>query len=440
MVQQVDVDGEIHEFPDEATPEMIKGALQKDIARQRLMNVTQHGIFDRPREKLMSDAWNLAKNVGSTVAQGVPSTINQAVAHPGAALKNVGAGLSSIPFNIGNAILNIPQYVAGLESDKASNFIKKYTPEIPTEGIVNATFGEPTQSDQQVRNLAALAPVLGPLGKGLGKAGVGAVKGVGGKVLGKTDAALAANEALLGESVTNKAAELEQKTAAAQAADEANKQAIAQSKQQLGKSDADLMQYNVTKRQQDIQNMTDEASQLQKQLTETKPAETDLPTAQDNLNLSQEHVQNAENMGNDIDANIGQFLNQGAQHDVRAAQGLSNRVNSIEDYWNNAYKTFTNNIADANFQMPKTAMEKLDYDSMSPTQLIQTFGGDAFEALKKGKLDDFIKKQKANDLKQQQGNNPYLQTLTEVAPTITDTNAADFLAKYKDFRDRSEEH
>ncbi len=437
MVQQVDVDGQIHEFPDEATPEMMQAALKKEAARQQFMQYTQHGILDRPREKLMSDAWNLLKNVGSTTVKGVPALLNEAVSNPTGAAKDVGAGLSSIPFNIGNALLNIPQYVAGLESDRASNFLKKYTPEIPTEGIVNATFGEPTPNSKNVRELASLAPVLGPLGKGLGKAAVSGVTKTGSKILGKTDTALAANEALLGEKVGQKSTELEQKTAEAQAADEANKAAIAQSKQQIGKSDADLMQYNVTKRQQDIQNMTDEASQLQKDLVATKPAETELPQAEENLARSQEHLQNAENMGNEIESNIGQHLNEGAQHDVRAAQGLSNRVNAIEDYWNNAYKTFTSNIADANFHMPKNAMEKLDYDAMSPSQMIQTFGADAFEALKRGKMDEFIQKQKKADVKQAQGNNPYLQTLTEVAPTITDTNAADFLAKYKDFRDRT---
>lgn len=437
MVQQVDVDGAIHEFPDEATPEMMQAALKKESARQQFENLTQHGILDRPRERLMSDAWGLAKNIGNTVVEGAPSLLNQLIAKPSTALKNVGAGLSSIPFSLGNAVLNIPQYLVGLESKGGSDFLKKYTPEIPTEGIVNATFGEPTETDRNVRNLAALAPILGPLGKAGGKAALSGVTKTGSKIIGKTDPALAANEALLGTKVGDKAAELEQKTTAAQAAEDANKQAISQSKQEIGKSDADLMQYNVTKRQQDIENMTDEASQLQKQLVGVKPAETELPQAEENLTRSQEHVANAENMGNDVESNIGQHLNQGAQHDVRAAQGLSNRVNGIEDYWNNAYKTFTSNISDANFHMPKNAMEKLDYDSMSPSQLIKTFGNDAFEALKKGKLDDFIQKQKSNDVKQALGNNPYLQTLTEVAPTITDTNAADFLAKYKDFRDRT---
>lgn len=519
MVQQVDVDGQIHEFPDEATPAMMQAALKTEAARQQFVDLTQHGVLDRPREKLMSDAWGLVKNVGNTVKAGVPALLNQGISHPGAALKNTGAGILSIAGNVGNAVLNIPQYVAGLESDSASKFLKKYTPEIPTEGIINATFGEPSPSDAAIRNFASLAPILIP-GARVGAKGVtSAVKGVTSKVLGKTDTALEANEALLGTKVAGKEADVEQKAAAAQAADEANKQAIAQSKQEVGKSDSDLMQYNVTnrqkaideltqkntalkdqlsqvqpkegavdeaqskvlakqeaqlkalqeteandaayssaieqskqqtgksnpdlmenaaaKRQQDIDNMMKEASTLQEQLTNTKVGENAVPQAEENLNLAQQHQQNAENMAGSIDANIGQFLNQGAAHDVRAAQGLSHRVQAVEDYWKDAYKTFQNNIADANFQMPKVAMEKLDYDTMSPTQLIKTFGADAFEALKKGKLDDFIKKQKTNDVKQAQGNNSYLQTLMEVAPTITDTNAADFLAKYKDFRDRT---
>lgn len=437
MVQQVDVDGEIHEFPDEATPEMMQAALKKEAARQQFMELTKNGILERPIRKLGTDAWEMLKNIGSTAASGIPATLNQAVSQPQRAAKNLFAGLLSGGINLGNVALNVPQYVAGLESEKASNFLKKYTPEIPTERIINATFGEPTESDVAVRGLGTLLPLGPPIGKVVGRGATTAIKGTAGKVFGKTDAALEANEALLNNSVNKKEAEVEQKTLDAQMADEANKAAISQAKQELGKSDADLMQYNVSKRQQDISNLMDEASELQKQLLATKPTETELPQAEENLARSQEHLNNVQTMGNDIDANIGQFLNAGAQHDVRAAQGLSNRVNAIEDYWNKAYKAFTNNIADANFQMPKQAMNKLDYDSMSPHQLIQTFGPDAYDALARGKIDEFIQKQKKAEFKQATGNNPYLQSLTEVAPTITDTNAADFLAKYKDFRDRT---
>lgn len=519
MVQQVEVDGEIHEFPDEATPDMMKAALKKEAARQQFVNLTQNGILDRPMKRLGEDALSMVKGLGSTVAEGVPATLNRLVTHPADTLKQAGAGLSGIPFSIMNTLLNVPQYVAHLESDKASDFLKKYTPEIPVDAIVSANWGEATPAQQKIRNLASIAPVLFPAAKMGVRGTVGAVKGVGGRVLGKTDPVLAANEALLDTQLGAKESELGQKTAAAQAAEEAHKEAIAQSKQQVGKSDADLMTYNVTnrqkaiqdlteqnealrnqlaevkpkegevdqaqakllakqeaqlkalqeaeandqaysaaieqskqqtgksspdlmenaaqKRQQDIDSLMSEANDLQEQLNATKVSEEEIPKAEENLNASQLHQQHAESMADNINANIGQFLNEGAQHDVRAAQGLSNRVNAIEDYWNNAYKTFTSNIADANFQMPKTAMDKLDYDKMSPSQLIQTFGADAFEALKAGKLDDFIKKQKIKDVKEAKGTNPYLQTLMEVAPTITDTNAADFLAKYKDFRDRT---
>jgi hypothetical protein len=518
MVQQVNVDGEIHEFPDEATPEMMKAALSKESARQQIVNATQHGILDRPRERMMSDAWSALKNVGGTVAQGIPSTLNQLISNPGQAAKNVGAGVAGIPLNVANAAMNAPQYLAHLESNRMSNLLKGVTPQIPTEKVQNKIFGAPTsQSDVDVRNLAGLAPILFPAGKVAASGAAGAVKGTVGKVVGKTDKALEANEALLGSNVENKAAEVEQKTAEAQAADEANKQAIAQSKQQVGKSDADLMQYNVSNRQKaideltqknaelkdqlsqvkpegeidksqakllaqqeehlkalqeaedndkaysaaieqskqqtgksnpdlmqnaaqkrktEIDNLTNEASTIQDQLSKTKIDENAVPQAEENLNAANQHQQNSENMANSIDANIGQFLNQGAAHDVRAAQGIAHRVQAVEDYWNDAYKTFQKNIADANFQMPKTAMEKLDYDAMSPTQLVQTFGADAFEALKKGKMDEFIQKQKTQAGKQPASANSYLNTLMEVAPTITDTNAADFLAKYKDFRDR----
>ncbi len=534
MVQQVDVDGAIHEFPDEATPDMIKAALKKDAARQEFSNLVQYNLLQKPINKLASDALSTGKDIANTVSQGIPSTLNQIVSKPGTGFKNLGAGLSSIPFNIGNAILNIPQYIASLESDQASNFLKQYTPQIPTEGIVNATFGEPTPADARVRALGSLLPLGPSVVKGVTKGAIPVTKATGkaglylldkatlggtSKVLGKTDAALEANEALLGNKVSEKESELQQKTNEVQAAEEANKAAIAQSKQEVGKSDADLMTYNVTnrqkaiedltrqnaelksqlgevkpeegaidksktkllqkqeaqlkalqeaeandaaystaieqskqqtgksnvdlmknaadKRQSDINNLMNEANSLQEQLSATKVSEDEIPKAEQNINATQLHQQNAEAMASNIDANIGQFLNEGAQHDVRAAQGLSNRVNSIEDYWNNAYKTFTNNIADANFQMPKTAMDKLDYDAMSPEQLIQTFGADAFEALKKGKIDDFVKKQKTREIKEASTANPYLQTLTEVAPSINDTNAADFLAKYKDFRDRT---
>ena len=173
--------------------------------------------------------------------QGVPSLLNQLINEPGRAGKNVIAGLGGILPNTANAVMNIPEYLAHLESDTASNALKKYTPQIPTEKLQeNYVGGKPTQTDVDIRSLMNVLPIAGPLGKaGAGAVGRGVAGGIS-KVVGKTDRALEANEALLGTSAQSKAAEVEQKTAAAQAADEANKQAIEQSQQEVGKSNPEF--------------------------------------------------------------------------------------------------------------------------------------------------------------------------------------------------------
>ena len=61
MVQQVDINGQIHEFPDEATPEMMEAALKKESASQKIMNLEENNILSKRNinklvnEKLVSD-------------------------------------------------------------------------------------------------------------------------------------------------------------------------------------------------------------------------------------------------------------------------------------------------------------------------------------------------------------------------------------------------
>ena len=64
MVQQVDVDGEIHEFPDEATPEMMQGALKKEAARQQFeqqLRNAQHLRKCIPRRCLRPNCQTVAR-------------------------------------------------------------------------------------------------------------------------------------------------------------------------------------------------------------------------------------------------------------------------------------------------------------------------------------------------------------------------------------------
>jgi len=412
----------------------------KEALRQKLMDLTTDGIFSRPANRLTQDAISMAKDVGRSVTEGVPALFKQAAYDPLRMNRNIFAGAVGVLGNGANALLNLPAYLADLESNKASDFLKKYTPQIPVEKIQEKIVGgETSEDDAGIRHLVGNLPILFPLGKAAGKG----VARVGSRAMGKTDPLLETNEIKLQLLKRNKKSYLEQKEIELEAADDAYKEAIAQAKQDLGKADPDLMKYNVTKRQQEIQNLNEQMTGLKDQLANIKPEENALSSAEENLNTAQSHHENAQQLAQEIDDNIAQFLNKDAAHDVRFSQTVKHRIDSIENYANESYKNFLKNIADANFQMPKEALEKLDYDNISQSELFKiisgTHGADAFEALRKGKggLEKFIKKQEAKETKQGDITNPYLQRLMEVAPTVTDTKAADFLAKYKDFRDRT---
>lgn len=436
MTHQVEVNGEIHEFPDDTTPEMMQKALSKEIGRQKLKEIINNGIFDRPRERLSEDAWSFAKNVGNSVSSGAPSLLNQLQSDPIRAGKNVIAGAAGIPMNIANAFMNLPAYLTHLESNKLSNKIKEYTPQIPKESYQKGFVGgEDTQEDKDIRNLTELLPISFPIGKTAASAGIGVAKAGGNRLLGKTDPLLEAKQLQLELAAKGKQEEVNQATETHNLSEATHKEALGQSKREIGKSDADLMQFNAEKRQKDVENLSNETAQLQQELNATKPAEEAAPQAEQNLLHSQEVQKNSENILHDINNNIGQHLNEGAAHSVRIASGIDNRVQSIEKYWGDSYKKFENNIRESKFEMPQSAMSKLDYSKLSPTQLIRTFGADAFDAIKKGKVEDFIKQQITKERHDEA--NPYFDNLMEVAPTIVDTSAADFLAKFKDFRDRS---
>jgi len=425
------VDEKDSDFESQLTPieesKADENARKKQEDLKRIMNITQHGFVDRPIDKLLPDAWNMAKDMGGTVASGMPALLGQTFGMPaGTASKNILAGLSSIPFNFGNMILNAPQYIAGLESERASNFLKKYTPNIPTEGIVNATFGEPNESDKKVRDLAAILPILFPIAKAGVKGTINTAKGA----IGKTDKALEANEAVLGSEMREKQADLERKTEAAQAAEEAHESAVAESQRVTKKSNPNTMYFDINEGNKKIQNMTDEANQLQEQLKNTKPEETDLPTAEENVAKAIESEQGANELLGNVQDTINHHLNEGSAHRVNAAPKIANRVDRVINYWRDSYKKFLTDITDAQFHMPKEAMDNLDYSGMSQSQLIDTFGPDALDAIKKGKMDEFLKKQSE---KKKSSGNTYLDGLTKFAPTSSDTSAATFISKYKDF-------
>lgn len=123
-----------------------------------------------------------------------------------------------------------------------------------------------------------------------------------------------------------------------------------------------------------------------------------------------------------IENELGKHLNVDAAHDVAASSSIANRVQSIEDFWSNNYKNFMDKVKDSKFTMPEESMNNLTYDVEEITNRIKN-GADPRKVLK-------IIDEERKSLK-----NPFYSELISKAPTAKDINAADFLAKYKDFRD-----
>jgi hypothetical protein len=123
-----------------------------------------------------------------------------------------------------------------------------------------------------------------------------------------------------------------------------------------------------------------------------------------------------------IEHEIGKHINIEATHDVPASAAIVNRVKSIEDFWSDAYKQLENKVADAHFQMPEQAMENLQYDQ-----------NEIMKRLRAGANPKTVMKEM--EAEQKAAQNPYFKDLMEHAPTSADTNAKDFLAKHRDFRD-----
>lgn len=124
----------------------------------------------------------------------------------------------------------------------------------------------------------------------------------------------------------------------------------------------------------------------------------------------------------DVESQIGKHINAEGEHGVRAAHAIKGRVGDIEKYWSDSYKQFEDKIKDAKFQMPETALSSLGYD-MDAVMARLKQGADPKKVIQ------IMEKESAN------AENPFYKQLLSKAPTSKDTNAGDFLAKYRDFRD-----
>ncbi len=123
-----------------------------------------------------------------------------------------------------------------------------------------------------------------------------------------------------------------------------------------------------------------------------------------------------------IENEIGKHINIEGQHDVNLSSALSNRFNSVQDFWSNAYKQLEDKLENAKFMMPAASMQNLKYDMNEIVKKLQQ-GANPKTVIKN------IESEKIA------AENPYYKELMTNAPTSEHISAKDFLAKYRDFRD-----
>ncbi len=116
---------------------------------------------------------------------------------------------------------------------------------------------------------------------------------------------------------------------------------------------------------------------------------------------------------------LNQHLNIGGVHKTDVAYGLTNRVNSIENYWKDAYSNFKDKIKDLHVTMPDNVVKNYNVDMDTIREALKQPGG--LEKVKAGKVGTQI-------------SNPYLKDLMDIAPSSQETNASKFLEKYQDFK------
>lgn len=134
------------------------------------------------------------------------------------------------------------------------------------------------------------------------------------------------------------------------------------------------------------------------------------PTEMPNLENAELAHASANNLSSQTDEALAQHLNVGATHALHASSGLSKRINSIENYWNQSYKSLKNDLKESKFEMPNIDKYKVNMD----------------EVLAQMKLGIDPRKIETNS---------ELRNILKKAPTSIDSNASDFLTKYQSFRD-----
>lgn len=121
---------------------------------------------------------------------------------------------------------------------------------------------------------------------------------------------------------------------------------------------------------------------------------------------------------------LGRYLNVGGNHASRVANALKYRVGQITDYWKNGYKNLEEKLKGTQFDMPPLQ----DEDSMQ-RQIMEKLKFNKNQGKLSFNPEDF-------EFENNKDLSPDFRNLMSSVPKPGELNAADFLAKYRTFRDK----
>jgi DNA repair exonuclease SbcCD ATPase subunit len=351
-------------------------------------------IGKSPGEKVFDAATTMGGDVltsaGNAVSQAYdygPEAMGEIVKHP---IRSTGSGLyggTKLFENILNLPRNTPKILShlGVAEPEGMELLNKILPRFDF-----AKYAKPStkqnHGQELITNAVENLPQLLGAGKLLtmgGKAAVGSVS--------RGNPVMRAQIPLIEKSISGKEATLEDLANQHQEQLEKHKAAKYAAEEETGRSNPSTMKFAATNKQQGLQDKQSKIQELDKQHEDlnkkidelsklpelpnidTASHEINVGNAKKSLEESNQHIQESEKTHesakrglNEIDTSIGQHLNRGTDHDVRAASQILNaqegplnpngrRTGGIKGQISNVYNNLTQRFRDQNVNIDNTA-------------------------------------------------------------------------------------
>jgi len=132
--------------------------------------------------------------------------------------------------------------------------------------------------------------------------------------------------------------------------------------------------------------------------------------------------ESAKKLVSDIEDKFDRYVKKGAAHPIHVASDVNKKIEIIENHYADRYKALNQRVAENKFEMPEKAIKNYEIDH---NKILEAYIKGDTKALKEGKFTN------------EPEISPTLQSIMDKAPTAADTDAATFMAKYKDLRDYS---